>query len=721
MELNIAFIWHMHQPLYIDPGADKFIMPWVRLHAVKAYNDMLEVVKNKPEANITFNFVPSLLYQIEQYINGKTDKFYDLTRKSPSLLDQEEKVFIIKNFFSCHLPTMVEKYPRYNKLLSLRGKENAPQKLVDAAKKFSNQDIMDLQVWFNMTWLGFAAKKDKNVQELIKKGSGFNEQERDFILSLHLETLKGLIPKYKKKWEKKEIEISTTPFYHPIMPLLYDTNIAQKSNKFTRIPDRFSYPEDVVAQLKKGVDYFNKIFGQKPLGLWPSEGSVSQEIIDLFNEAGFLWAATDESILFSSIENASKDSLFQPYFTEFSKKPFNLVFRHHQLSDRIGFVYKNNDPTAAVSDFMGRALAIKNHIGLTEQPPLLTIILDGENPWEYFYDGGETFLTRMYDAIISNKDFKLTTVSDYINKYPPKKSLKKLHPASWINNDFGIWIGGNEENKAWNMLKKTRDALDKVIKQGNISAENLAKAMESMYIAEGSDWFWWYGDQFHTDFSMEFDYLFRSHLQNVYDKIGLPIPFEITQPIKPIKTISVSDEPAAFIHPIIDGYQSHYLEWTGAGSVFLDEKGGSMYAGDSFIRGFMYGFNLDYFFIRIASVEDGFDFDLSSDISFRLIFSCKERDFILYFTRNIKNNCWEYSFFIGSDKTDIELSGIKVTIQEIIECALPFGIFDAGVGTRINFIFEFLQDDIVKERLPRSGSISIIVPDEDFEKKVWLV
>lgn len=721
MELNIAFVWHMHQPLYIDPGSDKFIMPWVRLHAVKAYNDMLEVINNKPEAKITFNFVPSLLYQIEQYINGKTDDFYDLSKKYPEGLNLEERSFILKNFFSCHWPTMVEKYPRYNNLLSLRGREHSPQKIANAAKKISNQDILDLQVWFNMSWLGFAAQKNPNIQELIKKGSGFNNNEKDFILDFHLETLKGLIPKYKKKWEQKEIELSTTPFYHPIMPLLYDTNIAQKSNKFTRVPDRFSYPEDVVSQLKKGVDYFNKIFGKKPKGLWPSEGSVAQEIIDLFVEAGFSWAATDESILFSSLEHSHKDSLFQPYFTEFTQKPFNLIFRQHQISDRIGFVYKNNDPKAAVADLIGRLISIKNHIGRTSQAPLLAIILDGENPWEYFYDGGESFLAGMYDAITSSKELKLTTISEYLDKYPPKKSLKRLHPASWINNDFGIWIGGNEENKAWNLLKKTRDALDKAIKKGDISPENQAKAMESIYIAEGSDWFWWYGDQFHTDFSMEFDHLFRSHLQNVYDKIGLPIPFEITQPIKPVKTITVSDEPAAFINPVIDGYQTHYLEWTGAGSVVFDEKGGSMYAGDSFIKGFMYGFNLDYFFIRVSSAENGFEINKSADISFRLIFSCKEKDLILNFNRNIEKKIWEYTFFKDNYKTDIESSSIKAAVQEIIECALPFNVFDAGVGARISFVFEFLQDDIVKERLPRSGSISIIVPDEDFEKRVWLV
>jgi alpha-amylase/alpha-mannosidase (GH57 family) len=721
MELNIAFVWHMHQPLYIDPGKKNFIMPWVRLHAIKSYNDMLEVIDKKTEANITFNFVPSLLYQIEEYLNGRSDKFYELSRKPSSHLDYEDRIFILKNFFSCYWPTMVEKYPRYNELLGLRGRKPSPQKFLEAEKKLTNRDFLDLQVWFNLSWLGFAAQKNSSIQELLKKGSGFNENEKDFVLNYHLMIMRDLIPRYRKKLEKKEIEISTTPFYHPIMPLLYDTDNSRKSNKFTRAPDRFSYPQDVSAQLQKGVDYFYKTFGEKPRGLWPSEGSVCPEIIDFFSEAGFSWAATDESILFSSLDHSDKDSLFQPYVTEFSNKPFNLIFRHHQLSDRIGFVYKNNNPETAVSDFMGRLIQLKRHIGHTQNPPLLAIILDGENPWEYFHDGGETFLQNMYDEIISSNELKLTTISDYLAKYPPKKGLKKLHPASWINNDFGIWIGGAEENKAWNMLKKTREAIDNAQKNKKTSSENISRAKESIYIAEGSDWFWWYGEQFHTDFSNEFDYLFRSHLQNVYDILGLPIPFEITQPIKPQKTITTTDEPTSFINPIIDGFHTHYLEWAGAGSMTFNEKGGSMFTGESLIQGIMYGFNLDFFFVRVSSSHNEFETNFKDNISFRLVFHCKDRDFFLLFKKNIEKNLWERSIFNENKEIDFHESGMQSSINEILECSAPFSLFNAVAGTKINFVLELLQDDIVKKRLPSSGSISIIVPDEDFEKKIWLV
>lgn len=716
MKLHVAFLWHMHQPLYLDPLTDSFIMPWVRLHAVKAYNDMIDVILDRDDTFVTFNFVPSLLYQIQSYIDGKRDKFWELSKKPPQYLEHDERLFILKNFFSCFWPTMVEKYERYRYLLSLRGREPSSNALQEAVKKFTNQDLLDLQTWFNLTWLGFSLQKRKDVQELIKKGKNFTESERDFVLDLHIETMKNLLPKYKKKLKEHVIDISTTPFYHPIMPLLYDTNIAKVSNKHTKLPDRFSYPEDVLSQLLKGRDYYREIFEHEPQGLWPSEGSVSMEVIDLFIDAGFLWAATDESVLFSSLDHQQKDSLFMPYKTEFSKKPFYLIFRHHHLSDKIGFIYKNMSPNDAVNDFVHRLIEIKNHIGSTDRPPVIAIILDGENPWEYFHDGGEAFLNGIYNNLAKSNDLQLTTITDYITKYPATRTLKRLHPASWINNDFGIWIGGQEENRAWNLLKKTRDTLENAIKDSNVPRDRIEKAKESIYIAEGSDWFWWYGNKFHTDFAAEFDYLFRSHLQNVYIKLGLPVPFEITQPIKPPKIQVKALEPTALIEPKIDGLHTHYLEWYGAGSISFDNKGGAMFTGESLIKEIKYGFNLNYLFIKIYPGENFLN-KFSKNDKIRILFNCKNIDYSLILCNQVK---WMCNFYVNQEVLTIP-EDLLVEFMELFEIQIPFRLFNANSGDTIHFLVEILQEELVVERLPLTGSITIVVPDEDFEKRIWMV
>jgi len=720
-DLNIAFLWHMHQPLYLDPMKDRFAMPWVRLHAVKAYTDMIACLDSRPEAKVTFNLVPSLLLQIQAYLQGKTDDFLDLSRCPASELSPSDKEFILTHFFSCHWPTMIEPYQRYSQLLGLRGRDFKPSSDSLVIREFSTQDYLDLQVWFNLTWVGFSSRNHPLISSLLQKGRLFSEKEKGDLLDFHLELIKGLMPHYSSKWSDGQVEISTSPFYHPILPLLIDTDFGRRPRPETKLPPRFTHPEDARAQLKRARDFCKEVLGQAPAGLWPSEGSVAPELIPFIEDAGFSWAATDEAILYNSVKERTSQTLFQPYRVEIDGSSANMIFRHHELSDLIGFVYQKNKPQDAIFDFISRLNSISKNLQGMARPPFVAIILDGENPWEYYRDSGWSFLTGLYDTIIREPGLRLVTVSQYLEEYPPTTTLKQLDTGSWINKDFGIWIGGQEENRAWEALGHARNAVDDAQKRGIVTEEALKTAMESIFAAEGSDWFWWYGDQFVSDYAYGFDYLFRTHLKRVYKSLNMPVPEELLVSIRVPKPAAPTSNPMGFIHPKIDGRLSYYWEWAGAGSVTLGNQGKAMYSSASLLSEVGYGFDLDRFYIRIDPRKRAFE-DWDMDLGLKITVTSKVIIIIELIPRQYPDPLGGEFRLLRNGKVLIPQDNrVECAVDEVAEVAIPFVLLDAVPKDELTFCIETVQDKLVRERWPQEGYIMFHVPDKDFERRLWLV
>jgi alpha-amylase/alpha-mannosidase (GH57 family) len=280
--ISVALLWHMHQPFYKDLVTGEYILPWVRLHAVKDYWDMAAVLDRFPEVKMNFNLVPSLLTQIDDYVNNKvTDTFLDVTLKEPGDLTLDDRIFLLQNFFMANWDNMIKPYERYHDLLLKRGRFVAPSELAAVAKRFSQQELLDLQVWFNLTWFGFISKnEDQVVKELIAKERYFTRDDKLAVIAKQWEIMGKVIPKYRELEERGQIEISTTPFYHPILPLLCDSAVAREAMPYVKLPEAlFRHPEDAQQQIEMAVKFHTEHFGRPPRGMWPSEGSVSEQMI----------------------------------------------------------------------------------------------------------------------------------------------------------------------------------------------------------------------------------------------------------------------------------------------------------------------------------------------------------------------------------------------------------------------------------------------------------
>ncbi len=579
-EIYLSIIWHMHQPCYEDPKTGEFILPWVRLHCIKDYLDMLLITEEFPGLFITFNFVPSLLEQIDGYTKGKTDRFYHISQLKAQGMTEEEKLFVISNFFLCNPPTMILPHKRYAQLFYKRGARTDSYSLEDISSNFTEQDITDIIVWFNLVWMDpLHIKNDAFLTGLIQKQRDFTYQEQTVLLQKHMDIIKRIIPSYKKALEEKRIEISTSPYFHPILPLLCDTDIAKISDPDTKLPNiRFKHPEDAEWHIREALCSHQKYFNSQPQGLWPSEGSVSEEALNIISSSGIKWVATDEIILERSTGNRLKSEERNCIY-KFSN--LNMFFRDHILSDRIGFVYSKWEAKDAVLDF--------THVLKQSKPCIATIVLDGENAWEYYKNDGEDFLRTLYKTISSDSKIKPVTPSMYLQNFEENaRSLSHIVPGSWVDGTFKIWIGHSEKNKSWELLYKAREDV--------FSKTNDSEILKHIYTAEGSDWNWWYGDDNQTLNKLEFDRLFRAYLISAYEKASLNVPPQLHIPIKRPKT-PPGKFPMYKIHPKLDGLDTDYFEWADAGYIYPDF--GAMQRTEKIIKKVWYGFNDVFLYFRV--------------------------------------------------------------------------------------------------------------------------
>lgn len=519
-KLKIAFLWHQHQPHYKNAETGNFLMPWTRLHGVKDYVDILKTLEKYPNVKFNVNLVPTMLEQIEDYYrNGTTDNVMDLTLKNAKDFTDKDYDEFYNFFFSTNEENLVSRLPRYKELFCRR-----------KTKDLNHEEIQDVQVLFNLAWLGENSREKTIFKRLFEKGRGFSEVDKKLVLDGHLEILKEVIPIHKKLMKKGQIELSLTPFYHPILPLLCDSNVGIIANPNGASPKlKFSYSEDAKEQIELSQKYFKKLFGKKSNGMWPSEGSVSEEVIKIAKQTGINWVATDEEILFKSLNSWDRNKLFQVYEYEGVK----ILFRDHGLSDLIGFTYSKWEPIDAAMNLVKHFENIQRDLvnsGSDLSKNIVSVILDGENCWEYYKNNGKEFLEHLCCFLNRSQTLESVKITDFLESQESFEQLPTVAPGSWVYGNFDIWIGSPLKNKAWDLLTKTRNLIAQEEAKGTAQSLIL-KAKDFIFIAEGSDWFWWYGDQNETDFAEEFDRLFRINLIEVYKTFGKKVPKDLEIPV----------------------------------------------------------------------------------------------------------------------------------------------------------------------------------------------
>ncbi len=590
--VRLALLWHMHQPYYEDLATGEHILPWVRLHAIKDYWGMVALLREFPGVRVTFNLVPSLLVQVQAFAaNRARDRHLDIGLKPAAELSPEEARWMVANGFHAPYDQMIGPYPRYAQLHAYRMERRA----------FDERDLRDLQVWHKLAWIDpDLLASDARLVALIEKDHDYREDDKAMLRGIELELLASVVEEYKDAGQRGQVELSTSPFYHPILPLLCDSDAHLHAHPAAARPRvRFARPEDARLQIDKAIACHAEAFGSRPSGMWPSEGSVSDEAVRLIGEAGLKWIATDEDILARSLGLAMRpELLYRPYRVGGSGPV--ALFRDHALSDRIGFHYKSWDAQAAADDFVARVRDAGRRFSEATGGEVATVsvILDGENAWEYYPGGGRPFLRALYGTLAQASDIETVTMSEAVEK-GRTETLPSLFPGSWINGDFYIWIGHRDDHRAWDQLSAARAAYD--ARAGEVDAGARDRALEELLIAEGSDWFWWYGDDHSSDHDADFDDLFRRHLRNAYTALGAPVPEELFATNISTGSGPFFLEPSGLLSVTLDGRDSSYLEWVGAVMPSLARPGGAMHevVTAALIAGVRVGISRDALCLRI--------------------------------------------------------------------------------------------------------------------------
>src|SRR5215831_3624188 len=589
--IHLVVLWHMHQPQYRDPETGRYVLPWTRLHALKDYYGMVEMLREFPKFHATFNIVPALGVQLEEYASGKfNEPWFSLAFKNADELTREDKAEILSRAFQVNHEHLMSRWPRLVELYEWSRPAGGAQALVT----FTPRDWRDLQLLSQLAWMEESwFQKDEVISRIAAKGKDYSENDKMALKEKQQELLRLILPAYRDAAARGQIEISTTPFYHPILPLLCDSDVARVANPSTPLPRRaFRRPEDAREQLQLARQYHEKTFGAKPAGLWPSEGSVSDQSLSIAAEEGFRWFGTDEGVLGRTLNvaffrdstgfPANADRLYRPYKLELGERAITGFFRDHHISDLIGFVYSRMDGKAAAADLHSRIRALADRLQSTS-PITVCLFLDGENAWEYYPGNGREFLREFYRRVESDADFRALTASEAAAPASEIPTITGIFPASWINANFDVWIGHPEDVTAWELLWDAREAYGRAAsaaKKGLPGApkeQALAKAWESLLAAEGSDWCWWFGPEHSTINDAEFDALYRKHLTGVYLAIGETTPEELAKPIKRRPEHALQLAPTSYLQVKVDGRDTSYFEWLGAGLYSPERRGGSMH------------------------------------------------------------------------------------------------------------------------------------------------
>lgn len=676
-QLYINFLWHMHQPYYKDDLAKRYEMPWVFLHAIKDYYDMPWYLSKFASIKATFNLVPSLLVQLRDYENFDIDdKLLGAIKKEISQLSYDEKTYLLEVLFFAQENTMVSGIKRYKELLHIKKKCRNIDELIEV---FSNNDILDLEVCFLLAWCGnYLRENSEIVKEFIAKRA-FTHEDKITLLHELANFIKTIIPFYKTLLNEGKIEISATPFYHPILPLLIDLSSAKEANKLAVIPSEYiKLDNDAKMQINDAINYHKQIFQTPPNGFWPSEGSIDKDTLELLSQSGIKWACSDEDIIFKTLNKKERNLINKKYKFKTKTDDIYLMFRNRTLSDAIGFDYSRFSEKEAVEDFVQKLKNIHEH---AEGSACVNVILDGENAWEFYKKNAKDFFILLYEKLESLDWCSSQTMSEAIkNEDIEEKTIDHIAAGSWINGDFAIWIGHPEKNRAWTLLMQTKKAYMEHKKElDHIKRQAIEK---EFHIAEGSDWFWWFGDDHYTAQKGEFDYLFRKHLINIYSLLDVDIPSSLLKPIiSSEKKDSFHKLPKNKISVIIDGKESSFFEWLGAGEVRLDRAYSVMDTTNSYIKKILYGMDDENIYIalkgKIRSLLDlaklSIEFGDEEKLEFLITSSC------------FKNK-------------------ITVCSYDFIEMSIPKSVFKKS---SFDLVFSITKDNEILQSFPLIGTLTI--------------
>ena len=597
-KLSIAFYWHMHQPVYqLSPEGD-YLMAWVRLHAVKDYLDMVSIVKKFKNIKVNINLVPVLLDAFLDYgVKGAHDLHSRLTITPVEELRPEDKEFILNNFFDANYKTMIYSFTEYDRLYQKR------QMGADInINSFTKQEYSDLMALFNLVWFDPEYAKDyPSLKKLLKKGKNYTLEDRIAIIELQRDIIRRIIPEYIKFAKSGKVEFTTSPYYHPILPILLDINSIKISNK-DGLPSDLDMKFDAKTQTVAALDRIEELLGVRPRGIWPSEHCVSPEELDMFKSIGVDWSISDEGILADSINcqfvRDFKGYIEDPYHLLKSyeyKNGLKMIFRNSMVSNLISFEYSNFDSKQAARDLYERIKVMQSKLlSSPDENHLLTIAMDGENCWENYPQDGNVFLNTLYKLIDDDESLETVLISDYIDREKHHKPLNRIKAGSWINRNFKLWIDEPVKNLAWQYLKNVRDDFCEFVKH-NPNNPYIENARKEIFICEGSDWFWWYGEPNDSGRDNIFDYLFREHLKNVYIYLGLDVPEYLDNSLLSGNT-KLSRYPKGEIQPEINGGGDDN-SWLNAGCIDIPD--GPVLKENKLFDRICFGYDKNNFYLRL--------------------------------------------------------------------------------------------------------------------------
>jgi len=743
-DLHLLLLWHQHQPSYRDPLTRMHLLPWVRLHALKDYYDMAWLVRQHPKLRCTINLVPILLDQLEALAaEPHLDAYAALARKEARTLSDDERRFLCEHFFSLPHATMLYPHRPYRDLLARVRMHLANR--ADRGARLADQDARDLQTWFYLAWSGTTLRRDPVVAALFKQGENFSEHDKAALFDAGDELLRKTLPLHRLLGESGQVELSCSPFAHPILPLLCTTEAALEANPHCRLPiERFSHVEDGREHITRAVGSHTARFGRAPVGMWPSEGSVSDAVVDLVHECGVRWLATDDGLLARTLgRNVTLEDRCRPHI----RRGVSIFFRDHGLSDRVGFVYSRMSPEQAVNDFMGHLEAIRRDVkpSASAPPPVVTVALDGENAWEYYPGGGYDFLDALYSRLERTPWLETTTPTVYVDRYAEVLArgpqLARMATGSWIDGHFGTWIGDPAKNAAWDALTQARRTvgaqcratLAGELHRAEKEVAAARRAMDCLLAAEGSDWFWWFGKGHTSLEDAEFDSLFRRYLRAAYQLVGLRPPASLETPIDPANrsrdnptaSAGAFELPTGLVSPAITGRVESYYKWVGAGRYDLEQ--GALHQADPALKRLYFGLGCDAsgdrcLFLRVDGSRPLAGI-LTDNARIVFVFSRPET------RRLVVEPCADARYrihFEDAEGTLVQCThGSRVAVDRVLEAALKLecvapSLSQAGQG-EVELCVILEVDAREMERLPRDRNVDFHIDVESLAMDGWRV
>lgn len=536
-KLKVVICWHMHQPQYANRLNGIYQLPWTYLHAMKDYTDMAAHLEAEPEAHAVVNFAPILLEQIDDYAHQIAGYFQTgheigdplLSALATAVLpvNESDRIGLMKDCLRANQERLIERFSAFNRLANMARwiTEHA-----DSAIYLNDQFLVDLLMWYHLAWLGETLRReDPRVKELEHKGSCYSFRDRRLLIEIIGEQLNGIIGRYRRLSETGQVELSMTPYAHPIVPLMLDMNSAREALPGAPLPEQKQYPggeERVHWHIEHGRKTFQRYFGMTPTGCWPSEGSISTAALRCFEQSGFRWVASGENVLRNSLgldKALRSKSIHRAYSLDDSK--LACFFRDDGLSDLVGFTYSTWHADDAVANLVHHLEVIADNISnassdYQDSSNVVSIILDGENAWEYYPNNGYHFLNALYQQLAHHPRLDLTTFSKCLDENVRLEKIPRIMAGSWVYGTFSTWIGDADKNRGWDMLIDAKRCFDTKMQSASVTQEQRDAAEHQLALCEGSDWFWWFGDYNPSDTVNDFDRLFRMQLANLYQILG---------------------------------------------------------------------------------------------------------------------------------------------------------------------------------------------------------